>query len=227
MVLMMTSPTVECAVPVLFEDGDCVVFDKPSGLLVIPTPQGESRTLVALADRQFPKEHLHPAHRLDRGTSGVILFAKGKNNQRKLMALFKERRVKKDYIAFVHGRIHPAKGDIRVPIKDHYSHTLRPSAPAVWALTRYRAVDYHNDFTVVDVQPVTGRTNQVRIHFSKVGHPLVGEDVYAFRKDFVLRFRRTALHAARLEWPSLSTGKTQAVASPLPKDMAEFLENNP
>jgi len=224
---MMTHPTAERAIPILFEDGDCVVFDKPPGLLVIPTPRGESRTLVALADRQFPKEHLHPAHRLDRGTSGVILFAKGKNNQHKLMALFKERRVKKDYIAFVHGRIHPAKGDIRVPIKDHYSHTFKPSAPAIGALTHYCVVNYHNNFTVVDVQPVTGRTNQIRIHFSKVGHPLVGEDQYAFRKDFVLRFRRTALHAARLEWPSLSTGKMQAVASSLPVDMAEFLEKNP
>lgn len=223
MVLMMTHPTVERAIPVLFEDGDCVVFDKPPGLLVIPTPRGESHTLVALADRQFPKEHLHPAHRLDRDTSGVILFAKGKNNQHKLMALFKERRVKKDYVAFVHGRIHPAKGDIRVPIKDRY----KPSAPAVDALTHYCVVDHHKDFTVVDVQPVTGRTNQIRIHFSKVGHPLVGEDVYALRKDFVLRFRRTALHAARLEWPSLSTGRMQAVASSLPRDMAEFLEKNP
>ena len=223
MALMMTYPTAERVIPVLFEDGDCVVFDKPPGLLVIPTPQGESRTLIALADRQFPKEHLHPAHRLDRDTSGVILFAKGKNNQRKLMALFKERRVKKDYIAFVHGRIHPVQGDIRVPIKDRY----KPSAPAVGALTRYRVVDHYKDFTVVDVQPVTGRTNQIRIHFSKVGHPLVGEDRYAFRKDFVLRFRRTALHAMRLEWPSLSTGKAQVVASPLPRDMAEFLENNP
>jgi len=207
----------------LFEDGDCVVFDKPPGLLVVPTPRGESRTLVALAKRQFPQMNLHPAHRLDRDTSGVILFAKGKNNQHKLMALFKERRVRKDYIAFVHGRIHPAKGDIRVPVKDRY----KPSAPAVGALTRYCVVDYHNDFTVVDVQPVTGRTNQIRIHFAEIGHPLVGEDQYAFRKDFVLRFRRTALHAARLEWPSLSTGKTQAVASSLPGDMAEFLEKNP
>ena len=223
MVLMMTRPTADPAIPVLFEDGDCVVFDKPHGLLVIPTPKGESRTLAVLADRQFPKDHLHPAHRLDRDTSGVILFAKGKNNQHKLMGLFKERRVKKDYIAFVHGRIHPAQGDIRIPVKDRY----KPSAPAVSALTRYRVVDHHKDFTVVDVQPVTGRTNQIRIHFSKVGHPLVGEDVYALRKDFVLRFRRTALHAARLEWPSLSTGKAQVVTSSLPRDMAEFLENNP
>jgi Pseudouridylate synthases, 23S RNA-specific len=68
-----------------------------------------------------------------------------------------------------------------------------------------------------------GRTNQIRIHFSKIGHPLVGEDKYAFRKDFALRFRRTALHAWRLQWPQPRTGKITVVQSPLAKDMAEFL----
>ncbi len=208
------------AIPVLFEDGDCVVFNKPPGLLVIPT-------LVTLAQKQFPAGGLRPAHRLDRDTSGAILFAKGKDKQQKLMALFKEKRVRKNYVAFVHGRLAPARGKIDFPIKDKHRREFRPHAPAQTALTHYRVMDYHKNFTVVDVMPVTGRTNQIRIHFADLGHPLVGEDQYAFRKDFALRFRRTALHAARLEWPSLSTGKPIVVGSPLPKDMTEFLKNNP
>ncbi len=213
-------------VPVVYEDGDCIVFDKPQGLLVIPTPKGESRTLSAWVHRQYPQMHLHPAHRLDRDTSGVILFAKGKSNQQRLMNLFKERRVKKNYIAFVHGRLKTAQGQISFPIKDQHSREFRPQAPAQQAMTNYRVITYKNHFTVVAVEPITGRTNQIRIHFSKLGHPLVGEDKYAFRKDFDLRFKRTALHAARLEWPSLSTGKPIAVETPLPKDMTDFLAKN-
>ena len=202
-----------------------MVFDKPAGLLVIPTPKGEKHTLAALAQQQFPGSHMHPAHRLDRDTSGAILFAKGKDKQQKLMDLFKQKRVKKNYVAFVHGRLTPARGRIDLPIKDKHSREFRPGAPAQSALTQYRVMEYYKDLTAVDVVPVTGRTNQIRIHFAQFGYPLVGEDIYAFRRDFVLRFRRTALHAARLEWPSLSTGKNIAVESPLAKDMTEFLKN--
>jgi len=77
---------------------------------------------------------------------------------------------------------------------------------------------------VVKVEPITGRTNQIRIHFAKIGHPLVGEDKYAFRRDFELRFRRTALHALRLEWPSLDGGRMIRAQAPLPPDMADFLK---
>ena len=86
--------------------------------------------------------------------------------------------------------------------------------------------DYHKDFTVVKVMPITGRTNQIRIHFCKIGHPLVGEDKYAFRRDFALRFRRTALHALRLEWPQMSGGGIIKVESPLASDMVDFLAKN-
>ena len=76
---------------------------------------------------------------------------------------------------------------------------------------------------MVKVMPVTGRTNQIRIHFAKIGHPLVGEDKYAFRRDFELRFRRTALHALRLEWPRLDGPGMIKVETPLARDMNDFL----
>lgn len=219
---MLKSP-----VPVLYEDAACVVFDKPSGLLTIPTDKNEEHTLVTLVNtQQDAGGSLHPAHRLDRDTSGVILFAKGKANQQTLMQAFKEKRVHKQYIAFAHGHVKPVEGKIRIPIKDLYQRKFQRHAPAQSALTHYKVREYHKDFTVVDVMPVTGRTNQIRIHFAKIGHPLVGEDKYAFRKDFVLRFRRTALHAARLEWPHPLTGKMVAVQSPLPQDMEKFLREH-
>jgi len=211
-------------IPVLYEDEHCLVFDKPAGLLVIPTDKNEHHTLVNIVNQQTKsKEHLYPAHRLDRDTSGVILFAKGRESQEKLMQFFKEKKVDKTYIAFAHGRLKEANGKIRIPIKDFHQRKFARHLPAQSALTHYAVEDYYRDFTVVRVMPITGRTNQIRIHFSKIGHPLVGEDKYAFRRDFELRFRRTALHALRLEFPSLKGGHKIKVESPLAKDMADFL----
>ncbi len=210
-------------IPVLYEDENCLVFNKPSGLLVIPTDKNEDRTLVNIVNQQQGGD-LYPAHRLDRDTTGVILFAKGKDNQQKLMQFFKDKQVNKTYIAFVHGRVAEPRGKIRIPIKDFHQRKFQSHLPAQSALTHYEVKDYHKDFTVVKVMPITGRTNQIRIHFTKIGHPLVGEDKYAFRKDFALRFRRTALHAMRLEWPKMTGAGTITVESSLATDMVEFLE---
>ncbi len=214
----------EIQVPVLYEDADCLVFNKPSGLLVIPTDKDEDHTLVNIVNRQRNDcGGLYPAHRLDRDTSGVILFAKGKDCQQKLMQFFKDKQVNKTYIAFVHGRVAEPRGKIRIPIKDFHQRKFARHLPAQSALTHYEVEDYYKDFTVVRVMPITGRTNQIRIHFSKIGHSLVGEDKYAFRRDFALRFRRTALHAMRLEWPDISGSRMIKVEAPLAKDMSEFL----
>jgi 23S rRNA pseudouridine1911/1915/1917 synthase len=212
-------------VPVLYEDEECIVFNKPAGLLTIPADESTEKSLVDVV-RDQKGQALHPAHRLDRDTSGVILFAKSKASQQALMASFKDRKVLKNYIAFVHGRVKQPQGEINIPIKDFHQKKFAKNAPAQSALTRYRVRDYHKDFTVVDVLPVTGRTNQIRIHFSRIGHPLVGEDKYAFRKDFALKFRRTALHAARLEWPHPTTGKMLVAQAALPSDMDKFLQTH-
>jgi len=222
-----THPTPKVHIPVLYEDENCLVFSKPSGLLVIPTDKNEDHTLVNIVNRQQASQgQLYPAHRLDRDTTGVILFAKGKENQQKLMQFFKDKQVNKTYIAFVHGRVTEPRGKIRIPIKDFNQRKFAPHLPAQSALTHYEVEDYHKEFTVVKVMPITGRTNQIRIHFAKIGHPLVGEDKYAFRRDFELRFRRTALHALRIEWPRMEGGSMISVEAPLAADMADFLKKS-
>ena len=224
-------PTPKIQIPVLYEDENCLVFNKPSGLLVIPTDKNEDHTLVNIVNQQHsPSQeghtqgHLYPAHRLDRDTSGAILFAKGKDCRQKLMQFFKDKQVHKTYIAFVHGRVIAPRGKIRIPIKDFHQRKFARHLPAQSALTHYEVEGYYKNFTVVRVMPVTGRTNQIRIHFAKIGHPLVGEDKYAFRRDFALRFRRTALHALRLEWPQMTGGGRIKVEAPLAKDMEDFLD---
>lgn len=221
-------------IPILYEDEACIVFDKPPGLLTVPAEGKQTTTLTDIVNEQFlaqhshPSEnleqfHLHPCHRLDKDTSGVILFAKSKRNQRMFMEVFNEKKVKKFYTAFVHGHLKKKEGEIRGLVKDIYQSKFAPRSSGKPALTRYRVIESRKAFTVVDVMPVTGRTNQIRIHFVQLKHPLVGEDKYAFRKDFPLRFKRTALHARELEWYHPLKKKTVKVMAEMPEDMNRFL----
>ncbi len=230
--IAQSPPTPKIQIPVLYEDENCLVFNKPSGLLVIPTDKNEHHTLVNIVNavgagsKPARRSILYPAHRLDRDTSGAILFAKGKDNQQKLMQFFKTKQVHKTYVAFVHGRVAQPRGKIRIPIKDFHQRKFARHLPAQSALTHYEVEEYYKNFTVVKVMPITGRTNQIRIHFAKIGHPLVGEDKYAFRRDFALRFKRTTLHALRLEWPRMTGGGMIKVEAPLAQDMADFLKKS-
>jgi 23S rRNA pseudouridine1911/1915/1917 synthase len=126
---------------ILYEDPGYIAFEKPAGLLVVPTPKKEKYTLTSIVNSQYALTHqdwhLHPCHRLDRDTSGVILYAKGKKYQDLMMEEFKNRRIHKEYIAFVQGKLSRPQGEIRNPIQDfegpkHYH--KRGGQPA---LTRY------------------------------------------------------------------------------------------
>jgi len=205
-------------IPVVYEDDWLVIVDKPSGLLVVPTPKKEPRTLTSILNEDLREKaltyHIYPAHRLDKETSGLVIYAKGKAVCDKMMDLFRQALVKKKYIAFVHG--HPAKeeGEITNRLEGKY------------ACTRYRVICSKKDFTEVEVRPQTGRTNQIRLHFKYLGHPLVGETRFAFRKDFALKAKRLCLHALSLDFPHPVTQKTVRVTSELPKDLEDFLKTH-
>ena len=205
-------------IPIVFEDNWLVVVDKPSGLLVIPTPKKESRTLTSilnddLAERKIAYR-LHPCHRLDRGTSGLMIYAKGKSIQDKMMEEFKQRRVKKTYLAFVQGSFSKNAGQITVPIEG------KP------ATTQYKVIEKRKGFVIVEVNPLTGRTNQIRIHFADAGHPILGEDRFVFRRDMALRAKRLCLHARKIEFLHPVSKKSIILDTDLPKEMKAFLDTH-
>ncbi len=206
---------------IIYEDDWLIVVDKPSGMLVIPTPKKETNTLTDLLNKELDSRGMeinaYPCHRLDKETSGLILYSKGKKIQKLLMEEFKKRVIKKIYIALVHGIVKKDFDTIRDYI---YNRNKNRNEMAV---TKYKVTERRKDFTILEVEPVTGRTNQIRIHFKKIGHPLVGESVYAFRKDFKLRFKRVALHAKELEFTHPVTKKRMHFTSPLPDDMKNFI----
>lgn len=203
---------------IIYEDESIIIVDKPPGMLIIPTPKKETDTLTHLLNRQLDARRIqvnaYPCHRLDRETSGLIIYAKGKAVQKIMMSKFKERRVKKYYLAFVHGHLNKRRGAIDIPIERKR------------AITKYAVLEERNNFSVVEVEPITGRTNQIRVHFKAIGHPLVGERKYAFARDYGLKFRRAALHAYKIEFAHPLTNRPLSFSAPLPQDMEEFLGNN-
>lgn len=205
-------------IPVVYQDDYLLIVDKPSGLLVIPTPKNESRTLTSILNAELEKAgdsyRLHPCHRLDRETSGLIIYAKGKSIQKLMMQEFALKNIKKKYIAFVQGHLSKETGEVKAPIEGQN------------ALTKYKVIEKRKDFDIVEVEPLTGRTNQIRIHFKYLGHPIVGESKFAFRKDFALRFKRLCLHAGALEFIHPQTGKLMQLSTILAADLKDFLEKH-
>ncbi len=205
-------------IPVVYEDEWLLIADKPAGLLVIPAPGKEGRTLTGILNEDLQDRgllyRLHPCHRLDRETSGLIIYAKGKSVQKKMMDEFRYRKVEKTYLAFVQGSLHQGRGEIRSPVG------------GLSALTRYKIIQKRQGFTIVEVKPLTGRTNQIRIHFKGVGHPLVGETKFAFRRDSVLKAKRVCLHAQSLEFIHPMTKQAMRIEAGLPGDLGAFLERH-
>ncbi len=206
---------------IIYEDEWLIVIDKPAGMLVIPTPNKEKNTLTDLLNRELDERRIevnaYPCHRLDRETSGLVIYAKGKKMQQAMMEEFRKREVKKTYIAFVHGRPRKDFDFIKKPI---YNRNKKRDEPAV---TRYKVLERREDFAVIEAEPITGKTNQIRLHMKGIGHPLVGESVFAFRKDFKLRFKRAALHAKSVEFTHPVMNKRMIFRSELPEDMAKLV----
>ena len=205
-------------IPIVYEDDWLLVVNKPAGLLSVPTPENEPRTLTSIlnqdGEEKGKKHRLHPCHRLDRETSGLMIYAKAKSVQEKMMDAFRDRLVSKKYIAFAHGKLSHSQGQISSAIEGKS------------ALTKYKVIKEKSNYSVLEVAPVTGRTNQIRIHFKNIQHPLVGEDKFVFRKDFALRFKRLCLHARELEFTHPVTGKHLCLRLAMPVEMKEFLEGH-
>jgi 23S rRNA pseudouridine1911/1915/1917 synthase len=205
-------------IPVVYEDDWLLVADKPSGLLSVPSPKKEGRTLTGILNQDASERglgyKLYPCHRLDRETCGLVIYAKSRRIESKMADAFRNRMVDKKYVAFVHGRLAQKQGDIDRPIEGKK------------ASTRYKVIEEKSDYSVVEVFPLTGRTNQIRIHFKAIGHPLVGEDKFIFRKDFSLRFKRLCLEAKELRFRHPVTGRELKLSVGLAQDLKDFLSEH-
>ncbi len=230
---------------ILYEDSYLIVIDKPPKMVVHPAYGNPSGTLVnALLshceDLTGINGVLRPGivHRLDKDTSGVMVVAKNEEAYRQLTKQFKNRSVEKVYVAIAYGKFSPKEGVIDSAIGRHPSQRKKMSTRTKKgrsAITRWKAIEGLDDFTLLEILPQTGRTHQIRVHLSSIGHPILGDPLYGRKgrpgsiHDPVLRksvmgMNRQALHAHRLTFDHPRTGERVQFISPIPEDMKKVLE---
>jgi 23S rRNA pseudouridine1911/1915/1917 synthase len=234
-------------IDVLFEDVDIVAINKPAGIMVHPDGRSVGPFITDWILENYPRaakvgeptraldgtEILRPGivHRLDRETSGVLLVAKTAKGHAHLKKQFQDRTIKKKYVAFVWGDLKEEFGTITRPIGRNGSDFRRYSASrgargverdAETYWTRLATIVVPNAegkqrFTLMEAEPRTGRTHQIRVHFSAIQHPVVGDTLYAPNRPMMLGFERTALHARSIEFDT-AKGEHVKIVAPLPKD---------
>ena len=231
--------------PILYEDSSIIVIDKPAGMVVHPAAGNTSGTLVnALLhhckDLAGINGVLRPGivHRLDRETSGVMVVAKDDEAFHQLARQFKNRLVEKVYLAVAHGIFKQDEGLIDTPIGRHPVQRKQMSTrtrKGKTAMTRWKVLERFGPLAFLEIYPQTGRTHQIRVHLSSLGHPILGDPLYgkkgkpgsiqdAILRECVKRMNRQALHAHRLGFNHPRTGDKVQFVAPIPQDMEGTLE---
>src|SRR3989442_509669 len=224
---------------IVYEDDDLVVVDKPAGMVVHVGAGVKSGTLVNallhhISSLSRAGGELRPGivHRLDKMTSGLVLVAKNDLAHRQLAAQFKEREVHKTYIALVHGRVPNPMGEIVKSVGRDPIHRVRMRLEGIGARearTQYRVLRRFAHFTLLEAEPLTGRTHQIRVHLSSIGHPIVGDTLYRAPARISIGGReqstlgRNFLHASAIEFNHPRTGQRKSLKARLPDELREFL----
>lgn len=231
---------------ILAEDEHLVAIDKPAGLCVVPDATTQEPTLIngllhyVQRESPFPCQRVYAVHRLDRDTTGALVFAKDVATARHLSTCFEERRVAKRYLAVVVGELTDEEGEVNLPLAPHSRGRMkvaeRRGRPAT---TRFRVRERFQGYTLLEVEPLTGRQHQVRVHLSAIGHPLAVEPVYGGKAAVYLSelkrgyrpkpgrpeppiIGRLTLHASRLEFPTMG-GTMMSVEAGVPKDLERLV----
>ena len=217
---------------IVYEDEHIIVVNKSANVLTIATDHGERNTLVSRISH-YLKHSSHQreafaAHRLDRGVSGLLVFAKSPAILRHLQDQFKQRKPERLYVAIIAGILKPSRGTFRSYLEtgdnlDQFS--TRKESQGQLAITHYRVLKELPDTTVVEVQLETGRRNQIRVHFADHGHPVLGDTRYRRKEAMHERWptKRLGLHAISLGFEHPATGKRLQFETELPKSMQRFI----
>ena len=201
---------------VLYADAHMLVAEKPAGLLSVPGRLPENKDCL-ITRLQTDYSDALTVHRLDMATSGLMVFARGAEAHRTLSKAFAERRVSKRYIAVVAGRLQ-GQGEVDLPLITDWPNRPRQMVDHDMgkpSLTRWRGLEAAEGTTRVELEPVTGRSHQLRVHMMAIGHPIVGDVFYA-PADIEVLSPRLLLHAERLSLPHPVSGERMDFRAPVP-----------
>ncbi len=215
---------------IIYENEDIIVVDKPAGLVVHPASGHPSHTLVNALLTHCPSlamssDLIRPGiiHRLDKDTSGLIVMAKNDYARQYLVSQFKSHAVTKGYLVLVEGRLSPKQGVIEAPIGRDFHNRKRMAIVEIGkeASTQYKIKKYLNNYTLLEIIPITGRTHQIRVHLAAIGYPVVGDRTYGVKSPYI---GRQFIHAYRLGFRLPSTNEYQEFTSSLPPDLRQALK---
>lgn len=234
-------------IKILYEDNDLAVLDKPSGLVVNRADSvkeetiqdfTEAKILDLKGERDVLNEDFYKrsgvVHRLDKETSGILIIAKNPESFFKLQQQFKDRLIKKEYVALVHGRVFPKTAIINVPVErtpwNRQQFGVLPGGRE--SVTEYKVEDYYlnnnqQPYTLVNLFPLTGRTHQIRVHLKYMGYPIVSDKKYLGKRQFQkdkIWCGRLFLHAGKIEFCQPISGGKILVESKLPKELFQVME---
>jgi len=218
---------------ILYEDDFIAVINKPAGVVVHPAPGHYEDTLVhgllfKLKNLSAIGGKIRPGivHRLDKDTSGIMLIAKTDHSHKKLMEAFKERMIQKTYLAILYKHLSPLQGKIETYIGRHPSNRKKMAVlkEGKLAITLYEVKEYVYKASLIIAKPVTGRTHQLRVHFSYLGHPILGDPIYGGLKPDVPKPPRLMLHAYKIKFTHPETSEEMEFVSSPPKDFLDYLE---
>jgi 23S rRNA pseudouridine1911/1915/1917 synthase len=229
---------------ILYEDADVAVVNKPAGMIVHPGAGADSGTLVAALLHRFEGGKglsmvggpLRPGivHRIDKGTSGALLIARTDMAHLKLVEDFRERRIEKIYVALLHGKLKGESGRIELPISRDLRRRSRMTArrrEGREARTDWKMRLRVGNFSLIEADLHTGRTHQIRVHFSALGCPVVGDTVYGAPRqeragnELMPVLERNFLHAARIAFTHPRSGKRIECGAPLPRELVGYVRD--
>ena len=215
---------------IIYEDKDLAVINKPPGLVVHPAPGNREHTLVnALLYRFKELSDVNPqrpgiVHRLDKETSGILVVAKNNAAHLALTRQFADHSIKRKYIALVKGKMEFDENIIELPIGRHpykrKNMAVGFNSHTKYAKTYYRTLKRSDDSSLLELEPYTGRTHQLRVHLAHIGHPILGDNKYGKNNEF----KRLALHAKYLGFTHPGTGKFIEFSADAPKEFREYLK---
>lgn len=221
------SAPIDPRVRILFEDDDLIVADKAAGLLTVPSPEVQHETAETFLNRYLgarPGEaRVHHVHRLDRDTSGVLVFAKNTYVRDRLQQRFAAHDIDRLYVAIVHGKLRDASGTFRsfvVEGADLRVRSVDGQAEGKEAITHYRTIASGRRYSILEVTLETGRRNQIRVHLSEAGHPIVGDTMYGKGREDPLG--RLGLHAKLLGFIHPRRGTRVEFISDVPRAFNEL-----